>query len=193
MRKDKLLPSRELLLKVKFIGDTKHTVGLRAEYSVGLALKGEFNRFGVYVQKKEPFYYFAGGKYIPKLEFAMAMDLENPFCRDERGKTFVRYQVAVHKYKLGDWEKSVDLAYRFARAIHDMVEEEKERQTGPSLTDLYPPDSPEIAQALGRAIKESKQEGQAIHRLVLEKLRSDTSWQYKDYELPGKDEVQFVD
>jgi len=191
MQKNKLLPSRELILKVKFIGDTKHTVGLRAEFSVGLALKGEFNRFGVYVQKKEPFYYFAGGKYIPKLEFAVCFVY--PLTMDEEGEPSIRYQIAVRKYKPGDWEKNVDLAYKFARAIHDMVEEEKERQTGPPLTDLYPPDFPELAQALGRAMKEAKQEGQAIHRLVLEKLHSDTSWQYKAYELPGKDEVQFVD
>lgn len=187
------MPSRELILKVKFIGDTKHTVGLRAEFNVGLALKGEFNRFGLYVQKKEPFYYFAGGKHIPKLEFAMEIDLENPFFEDEKGNTFARYQVAVRKYKPGDWEKNVDLTYKFARAFHDMVEveEEKERRKEPPLTELYHPDSPDLAEALGKAMDEWPQKVQAIHQLVLQKLRSDTSWQYKNYELSG-DEVRFI-
>lgn len=196
MQQDKPLPSRELILKVHFIGDTKHTVGYRAGYSVGLALKGEFNRFGLYVQEKYPTYYFAGGKYIPKLEFGIQIDLENPFPKDEEGKPFVRYQVAVRKYKPGDWEKNVDLTYKFARAFQDMVkeeEEEKRRRKGPPLTELYSPDSPEFAEALGKAMKEAEKEDQAMYQLVIQKLHSDTSWQYKDYELPGKDEVQFVD
>lgn len=190
MQKDKLLPSRELILKVSFIGDMKHIVGFRAEFGVGLALKGEFNRFGLYVQKKEPFYYFVGGKHIPKLEFGIEFDL--PFPKDEKGEPFVRWKVAVRKYKPGDWEKNVDLTYKFARAFHDMVEEEKGRCKGPPLTDLYPPGSPELAEALGKAMEEARQEDQAIHRLVLQKLRSDTPWQYKKYELPGKDEVRFM-
>lgn len=190
MQQDKLLPSHELILKVKFIGDTKFR-----RPDLGLALKGEFNRFGLYVQKKEPFYYLAGGKYIPKLEFGMELDL--PIPRDEKGEPFVRWKVAVRKYKPGDWEKNVDLTYKFARAFHDMDEEEKERRKGPPLTDLYPPDSPELAEALDKELDkvlvtgEARQEAQVIHRLVLQKLRSDTSWQYKNYELPG-DEVQFV-
>lgn len=192
MEKHKLLPSRELVLKVKFIGDTKQSVGLRSEYGVGLALKGEFNRFGLYVQEKYLTYYFAGGKHIPKLEFGIQIDLENPFPRDERGKPLVRYQVAVRKYKPGDWEKNVDLTYKFARAFHDMVEEEKERRKGPPLTELYHPGSPELAEALGRAMEEARQEEQAIHQLVLQKLRSDVSWQYKNYKVPENVEVQFV-
>lgn len=186
------LPSRELLLKVKFIGDTKHTVGYRAGYSVGLALKGEFNRFGLYVQQKSLTFYFAGGKHIPKLEFGIWTG--TPFIiKNEKGEFLrLRYQVAVRKYKPGDWENNVDLTYKFARAFHDMVEEEKERRKGPPLTDLYPPGSPELAEALGKAMEEARQEDQAIHQLVLQKLRSDTSWQYKNYELSDKSEVQFV-
>lgn len=184
MVEDKLLPSPELVLKVKFIGDTKFR-----RPDLGLALKGEFNRFGLYVQKKEPFYYLAGGKYIPKLEFGMELDFKSD--------PFVGWKVAVRKYKPGDWEKNVDLTYKFARAFHDMVEEEKERRKGPPLTDLYPPDSPELAEALDKELDkvlvtgEARQEVQVIHRLVLQKLRLDTSWQYKNYELSG-DEVQFV-
>ncbi|GAH24141.1 unnamed protein product [marine sediment metagenome] len=184
MVEDKLLPSPELVLKIKFIGDTKFR-----RPDLGLALKGEFNRFGLYVQKKEPFYYFAGGKHIPKLEFAIDFDYSLPTT----DKGFFRYQVAVRKYKPGDWEKNVDLTYKFARAFHDMVEveEEKERRKGPPLVAIHPSDSPELAEALGKAEDIVQLKVQAIHQLVLQKLRSDTSWQYKNYELSG-DEVQFV-
>ena len=173
------MPSRELILKVHFIGITKHSVR-------NVGLKGEFNRFGLYVQEKYLTYYFAGGKHIPKLEFGMEMDLENPFPTDEKGKTFVRWKVAVRKYKPGDWEKNVDLTYKFARTFRDMVKEEEQR--APLLKDLYPPDSPEWHEGLRKAMFEWPQ---ARQQLVLQKLRSDTSWQYKNYELPG-DEVQFV-
>ena len=195
MQEDKLLPSRELILKVKFIGETKHTVGYKAGYGVGLALKGEFNRFGLYVQVKYPTYYFAGGKHIPKLEFGIWAD--TPFMiKNEKGEFLgLRYRVAVRKYKPSDWEKNVDLTYKFTRAFQDMVKEEEEerrRRKGPPLTELYPPDSPEFAEALGKAMKEAEKEDQAMYQLVIQKLHSDTSWQYKNYELRGGDEVQFI-
>ncbi len=180
MQEAKLLPSRELIIKVKFIGDTKHKVS-------NAGLRGEFNRFGCYVQEKYLTYYSAGGKHIPKLEFGIEMDLENPFPKDKKGKTSVRWNVAVRKYKPGDWEKDVDLTYKFARVFCDMVKEEEQR--APLLDDLYPHDSPEWHEGLRKAMYEWPQ---ARHQLVLQKLRSDTSWQDKNYEVPSNYEMRFV-
>jgi len=61
-------PSEELLDKVRRIAFVKSMVSL--------AYRGEFNKFGVYVQSKDMYeqdvtktIYMAGGRFIPKLRF----------------------------------------------------------------------------------------------------------------------------
>ena len=70
-------PSDELLDKVRCIAYTKSMVSLR--------YKGEFNRFGVYVQSKDIFkldvdktVYMAGGKFISKLRFTEITQADPP-------------------------------------------------------------------------------------------------------------------
>ena len=72
-------PSQELLEKVQRIAFRKSMVSL--------AYRGEFNKFGVYVQSKKIYeqdvtktIYMTGGKFIPKLKFTeIAKDLPLEF------------------------------------------------------------------------------------------------------------------
>jgi len=68
IKPNQLHPSEELLEKVRHIAFVKSMVSL--------AYRGEFNKFGVYVQSKDIYeqdftktIYMAGGKFIPKLKF----------------------------------------------------------------------------------------------------------------------------
>ncbi len=95
-------PSEELLEKVRCIAYTKSMVGQR--------YRGEFNRFGVYVQSKDIYeqdsdktIYMAGGKFISKLKF---MD-------------FSGNETIVNKYESGDWEEKLDLLYKFTQEFQE--------------------------------------------------------------------------
>ena len=127
-------PSDELLEKVRCIAYTKSMVSLR--------YKGEFNRFGVYVQSKDIYgrdvdktVYMAGGKFISKLKFTEStkavppevpnevfkdLDIHDPNYDRKYDRRYKRYldeylkpEVIVNKYEPGDWENKLDLLYRF--------------------------------------------------------------------------------
>ena len=129
-------PSEELLEKIRWIAYYKSMVSL--------AYRGEFNKFGVYVQSKDIYeqgfdktIYMAGGEFIPKLiftEVTKALPLEAPqdifadidLDDPEYGKKtrqrydnylkegrFFESQIIVNKYEPGDWEKKIDLLYKF--------------------------------------------------------------------------------
>ena len=75
-------PSQDLLDKVQHIAFVKSMVSL--------AYRGEFNKFGVYVQSKEiherdvtKTIYMAGGKFIPKITFTVISKDFPPEVPDE--------------------------------------------------------------------------------------------------------------
>lgn len=135
-------PSEELLEEVQRIAFRKSMVSL--------AYRGEFNKFGVYVQSKEIYeqdvaktIYMAGGKFIPKLKFTeIAKDLPLEFphelfegldpddpdydkkydqryqnCLKEGG--FFEPEIIINKYEPGDWEKKLDLLYKFTLELEE--------------------------------------------------------------------------
>ena len=127
-------PTEELLEKVRGIAYTKS--------KVSLPYRGEFNRFGVYVQSKDIYdqdinktIYLAGGKFIPKLIFSDiwreieypeglfdGLDYSDPdyFHKlTQRREDFLSKnkvsmsETIVNKYKPGDWENKLDLLHNF--------------------------------------------------------------------------------
>lgn len=90
----KIQPPDELIDKVRFIADTKE--GLPFKY------RGLLNIQGVYYQGRVlpdgSLFYMAGGRFIPKLTFAVERD----------------GSVTVRKYKPGEWESAVDAAEEMA-------------------------------------------------------------------------------
>lgn len=135
-------PSEELLEKVRCIAYRKSMVSL--------VYRGEFNKFGVYVQSKDiheqdftKTIYIVGGKFIAKLIFTEVtrdlpletpeglfedIDLDDP---DYDKKTQQRYnnylkeggffepEIIVNKYEPGDWEKKLDLLYKFTLELEE--------------------------------------------------------------------------
>jgi len=142
-------PSEQLLEKIRWIAFYKSMVSL--------AYRGEFNKFGVYVQSKDIYgemkdkyqpttsktVYIAGGKFIPKLIFTDVtkdppletpqnlfadIDLDDPEYGKKIRQRYDKYlkegrffesQVIVNKYEPGDWEKKIDLLYKFAEEFEE--------------------------------------------------------------------------
>ena len=127
-------PSEELLEKIRCIAYTK--------WMVSLPYRGEFNRFGVYVQSKDIYdqdvsktIYMAGGKFITKLIFSdvskevefpegtfEGLDWDDPDYFDKLKQRredflskseFYESETIVNKYEPGDWENKLDLLYKF--------------------------------------------------------------------------------
>lgn len=136
---NQLHPSEELLEKVQRIAFRKSMVSL--------AYRGEFNTFGVYVQSKEIYeqdvaktIYMAGGKFIPKLKFTeIAKDLPPEFPHelfadldpdydkkyDQRYQNYLKEggffepEIIINKHEPGDWEKKLDLLYKFTLELEE--------------------------------------------------------------------------
>jgi len=133
-------PSEELLEKVQQIAYIKSRVSL--------VYRGEFNKFGVYVQTKDIYgrdvdktIYMAGGKFIPKLKFTEVtkafppevpdevfqdLDIHDPNYDKKYDRRYKRYleehlkpEVIVNKYEPGDWEKKLDLLYKFTLELEE--------------------------------------------------------------------------
>lgn len=133
-------PSEDLLEKVRQIAHRKSMVSL--------AYRGEFNKFGVYVQSKDIYgrdvdktIYMAGGKFIPKLKFTEVtkafptevpsevfndLDIHDPNYGkkyDRRHKHYLKEslkpEIIVTKYEPGEWEKKLDLLHKFTLELEE--------------------------------------------------------------------------
>jgi hypothetical protein len=142
IKPNQLHPSEELLEKIQHIAFRKSMVSL--------AYRGEFNKFGVYVQSKDiheqgftKTTYMAGGKFIPKLIFMEVtkalpleapqdifedIDLDDPEYEKKTQQRYDNYlkeggffkpEIIVNKYEPGDWEKKIDLLYKFTLELEE--------------------------------------------------------------------------
>jgi len=97
--KEGLQPRQELLDKVMSVADAKAELPLPERHS--LNVRGVYCR--VNRLPRGAFFYQAGGRFIARLRFTVSED----------------GSITIHKYKPGDWESKVDLAYQVSRRLQE--------------------------------------------------------------------------